>query len=136
MIVTEDRARELALDWVEAWNTHNLDRIMSHYAEDVILISPVAAQLLNEPSGTVTGKEALRNYFKKGLEVYPDLKFELLDVMWGVSSVVLYYINQKGTKTGEFMEVSSTGKVTKIMGYKPRPSRTAFYLLNCAQTPL
>ncbi|MEG4085093.1 nuclear transport factor 2 family protein [Microcoleus sp. POL10_C6] len=117
MIVTEDRARELALDWVEAWNTHNLDRIMSHYAEDVILISPVAAQLLNEPSGTVTGKEALRNYFKKGLEVYPDLKFELLDVMWGVSSVVLYYINQKGTKAGEFMEVSSTGKVTKVVGH-------------------
>ena len=106
MIVTEDRARELALDWVEAWNTHNLDRIMSHYAEDVILISPVAAQLLNEPSGTVTGKEALRNYFKKGLEVYPDLKFELLDVMWGVSSVVLYYINQKGTKTGDIKSVS------------------------------
>jgi len=118
MIVTEDRARQLALDWVEAWNTHNLDRIMSHYAEDVILISPVAAQLLNEPSGTVTGKEALRNYFKKGLEVYPDLKFELLDVMWGVSSVVLYYINQKGTKAGEFMEeVSSTGKVTKVVAH-------------------
>ncbi|MEG5161060.1 nuclear transport factor 2 family protein [Microcoleus sp. AT3-A2] len=117
MIVTEDRARELALDWVEAWNTHNLDRIMSHYAEDVILISPVAAQLLNEPSGTVTGKEALRNYFKKGLEVYPDLKFELLDVMWGVSSVVLYYINQKGTKAGEFMKVSSTGKVTKVVAH-------------------
>jgi aspartate racemase len=27
-------------------------------------------------------------------------------------------------------------RMTKIMGYKPRPSRTAFYLLNCAQTPL
>jgi hypothetical protein len=117
MSVTEDRARELALDWVEAWNTHNLDRIMSHYAEDVILISPVAAQLLNEPSGTVTGKEALLIYFKKGPEVYPDLKFELLDVMWGVSSVVLYYINQKGTNAGEFMEVSSSGKVTKVVAH-------------------
>jgi ketosteroid isomerase-like protein len=117
MILTEDRARELARDWVEAWNTHNLDRIMSHYAEDVILISPVAAQLLDEPSGTVTGKEALRNYFKKGLEVYPNLKFELLDVMWGISSLVLYYINHKGTKTGEFMEVSSTGKVIKVVAH-------------------
>lgn len=115
MILTADIAGELARDWVEAWNSHNLDRIMSHYAEDVILISPVAAKLLNEPSGRVTGKEALRNYFKKGLEVYPDLKFELLDVMWGISSVVLYYINQKGTKTGEFMELSSKGKVTKVV---------------------
>ncbi|MBE9119420.1 nuclear transport factor 2 family protein [Tychonema sp. LEGE 07199] len=117
MIFTADTASELARDWIEAWNSHNLDRIMSHYAEDVILISPVAAKLLNEPSGTVTGKEALGNYFKKGLEVYPDLKFELLDVMWGVSSVVLYYINQKGTKTGEFMEVGSRGKVTKVVAH-------------------
>ncbi|MEG4322682.1 MULTISPECIES: nuclear transport factor 2 family protein [unclassified Microcoleus] len=115
MSFTADIARELAIDWVEAWNSHNLDRIMSHYAEDVILISPVAAKILNEPSGTVTGKEALRNYFKKGLEVYPELKFELLDVMWGISCLVLYYINQKGTNTGEFMEVNSKGKVTKVV---------------------
>lgn len=62
----------------------------------------------------VVGKEALREYFQKGLEVYPNLKFELIDVMWGISSVILYYINQNGTKTGEFMEVDVTGKVTKV----------------------
>ncbi|NJR59383.1 MAG: nuclear transport factor 2 family protein [Cyanobacteria bacterium CRU_2_1] len=114
-MITEDQAHEFAQDWIEAWNTHDLDKIMSHYAEDVILVSPVAAKLLNDLSGTVTGKAALRSYFKKGLEVYPDLKFELLDVMWGLSSVVLYYINQKGTKTGEFMEISTTGSVTKVV---------------------
>lgn len=88
---------------------------MSHYAENVTLVSPVAAKILNNPSGTVIGKNALREYFKKGLEVYPNLKFELIDIMWGISSVVLYYINQKGTKTGEFMEIDSTGKVTKVV---------------------
>ncbi len=86
---------------------------MSHYGEEVILTSPVAARLLDEASGTVAGKEALRRYFKRGLEAYPNLKFELLDVMWGVSSVVLYYINQKGTKTGEFMEFNADRKVIR-----------------------
>ncbi|MGV0028215.1 YybH family protein [Phormidesmis priestleyi] len=114
-MITEEQARELAQDWIEAWNAHDLDKIMSHYAESVILTSPVAAKLLNQPSGTVIGKAALRSYFKQGLEVYPDLKFELLDVLWGLSSLVLYYINQNGTKTGEFMEVSSTGSVTKVV---------------------
>ncbi len=88
---------------------------MSHYEEDVVLVSPVAAKILNDPLGTVKGKEALRNYFKKGLEVYPDLKFELIDVMWGLFSVVFYYINQKGTKAGEFIEVGSIGKITKVI---------------------
>lgn len=114
-MLTKEQAHQLAEQWVQAWNSHNLDNIMPHYEEDVVLVSPVAAELLNEPGGIVQGKEALRDYFKKGLEVYPDLKFELIDVMWGVSTVVLYYINQKGSKTGEFMEVSSTGKIIKVV---------------------
>ena len=90
---------------------------MSHYEDNVVLVSPVAAKILNDSSGTVTGKDALRKYFQKGLEVYPELKFELLDVMWGPTSIVLYYINQKGTKAGEFMEIDSTGRVTKVVAH-------------------
>jgi len=41
----------------------------------------------------------------------PDLTFELLDVMWGLSSVVLYYKNQNGTTSGEFMELDSNLKI-------------------------
>ena len=114
-MLTEDTARDLASHWTRAWNAHDLDEIMAHYAEEVVLVSPAAARILNDPSGTVSGKEALRAYFKRGLEVYPNLQFELLDVMWGVSSVVLYYTNQKGTKTGEFMELDSRGKVARVV---------------------
>jgi predicted ester cyclase len=88
---------------------------MSHYAEDVVLVSPVAARILNDPSGAVKGKEALRAYFKRGLDAYPDLKFDLIDVMWGVSSVILYYKNQKGGRTGEFMEIDSKGNVVRVI---------------------
>ena len=88
---------------------------MSHYAAEVVLTSPTAARLLNDPSGTVTGKEAVRSYFERGLEAYPNLTFELLDVMWGISSVILYYRNQKGTKTGEFMEFDANRKVVRVI---------------------
>jgi hypothetical protein len=115
MMITENAARSLARDWVQAWNSHDLDAIMSHYAERVVLVSPVAARILNDPTGTVIGNEALRTYFKRGLEAYPNLKFELLDVMWGLSSLVLYYVNQKGTKTGEFMELDTNGKVVRVV---------------------
>ena len=114
-MLTKEQADELAEYWVQAWNSHDLDEILSHYEEDVILVSPVAAKILNDASGTVKGKDGLRNYFKKGLEVSPDLKFELIDVLWGLSSVVLYYVNQRGIKTGEFVEVGSTGKITKVI---------------------
>ena len=64
---------------------------------------------------TIRWYEALRAYFARGLAAYPDLRFELIDVMWGLSSVVLYYANQKGTKTGEFMEFGSDGKVLRVV---------------------
>jgi len=114
-MITEDKAREMARHWVHAWNSHDLDEIMSHYGENVVLVSPVAARILNDPSGRVVGKEALRTYFKRGLAAYPELRFELVDVMWGLSSLVLYYVNQKGTKTGEFMELDTNGKVVRVV---------------------
>jgi predicted ester cyclase len=113
--VTKDEAWNLANDWVAAWNAHDLDRIMTHYEDAVELTSPVAAQLLGTPDGKVVGKASLRAYFRRGLEAYPELHFRLADVLCGTSSVVLYYTNQKGTRTAEFMEVSPTGKVARVV---------------------
>jgi len=115
--MTRDEAWNLANDWVAAWNAHDLDSIMTHYEDSIELTSPVAAQLLGMPSGKVAGKANLRAYFQRGLEAYPDLRFQLEDVLWGVNSVVLYYRNQKGTRTGEFMELSPIGRVARVVAH-------------------
>jgi len=113
--MTKDEAWKLANHWVAAWNAHDLDLIMTHYDEGVELTSPVAAQLLGTPDGKVIGKANLKAYFQRGLAAYPDLRFHLQDVLWGISSVVLYYKNQKEKRTAEFMELSATGKVTRVV---------------------
>lgn|SRR5262245_49208537 len=114
-MLTETEARELAVHWIQSWNSHDLEAILSHYDPEVVLTSPVAAKRFNDPSGRVTGKEALRNYFKLGLEAYPQLKFELLDVTWGLSSIVLYFRNHLGTRTAEFMELRANHKVIRVV---------------------
>ena len=113
--MTKDEARTLANHWIAAWNAHDLDMIMAHYEDAIELTSPVAAQLLGTSDGKVVGKANLRAYFQRGLEAYPDLHFRLEDVLWGVNSVVFYYTNQKGTRTGEFMELSASGKVARVV---------------------
>jgi ketosteroid isomerase-like protein len=113
--MTRDEAWKLANHWVAAWNAHDLELILTHYEEDVELTSPVAAQLLGTPDGKVVGKANLRAYFQRGLAAYPELHFHLEDVLWGVNSVVLYYLNQKGTRTAEFMELSATGRVARVV---------------------
>ncbi len=114
-MVTRDEAWKLAKHWVAAWNAHDLDLIMTHYEDAVELTSPVAAQLLGTPDGKVVGKANLRAYFQRGLEAYPELQFRLEDVLWGVSSVVLCYKNQKETRTAEFVELSASGKVARVV---------------------
>ena len=115
--MTEIQARNFAQEWITAWNSHDLEAIMIHYAPLVVLTSPVPARLLGEPSGVVVGREALLSYFQRGLQAYPDLAFTLLEVMWGVSSVVLYYVNQNNTKCAEFMELAPGGKVVRVVAH-------------------
>ena|ERR1700679_2481268 len=113
--MTRDEAWSLANNWAAAWNAHDLDAILEHYDDAVELTSPVAARLLGAPGGKVVGKANLRAYFQRGVEAFPELHFHLEDVLWGLNSVVLYYTNQKGTRTAEFMELSSSGKVARVV---------------------
>lgn len=113
--MTKDEARKLANEWIAAWNSHDLELILAHYDEEVELTSPAAAQLLGRADGKVSGKANLRTYFQRGLAAYPELRFELENALWGLNSVVLYYTNQKGTRTAEFMELSANGKVVRVV---------------------
>ena len=115
--MTKDEAWKLASDWVASWNAHDLNSIMVHYDDHVELTSPVAARLLGTPDGRVSGKENLAAYFQRGLQAYPDLRFELEEVLWGLNSVVLYYTNQNGTHTAELMELSPAGKVKRVVAH-------------------
>ncbi len=113
--MTKEEAWKLANAWVAAWNAHDLDSIMTHYEDAVELTSPVAARLLGAADGKVVGKANLRAYFQRGLAAFPELRFQLEEVLWGMNSVVLYYTNHRGTRTAEFMEVSATGKVVRVV---------------------
>jgi predicted ester cyclase len=85
--------------------------------EDAILplqASPVALKLLSG-DGTVRGKAALRDYFRRGLETFPDLRFDLIDTLWGTETIVLYYINNvRGSKTAEVMLLNPAGKIRRV----------------------
>lgn len=113
--LTEETARSFAREWIEAWNAHDLERILSHYAPDVVLRSPVAARLVPESSGEIRGVDALRAYFARGLAANPNLRFDLIEPLWGLSSIVLYYDNHRGSRTAEFMEFDQSGKVTSVV---------------------
>src|SRR5262245_31681453 len=87
-------AEDFARDWIDSWNSHDLDRILAHYSDQFEMSSPVIIQIAGEPSGTLKGKDAVGAYWAKALSLIPDLRFELVTTLIGVNSITLYY---KGT---------------------------------------
>lgn len=89
-------AQEFVDSWVQTWNAHDLEQLLSHFAEDIVFTSPVAAQLLDGSDGVLRGKAALRDYWSEGLRRIPDLRFEVVGVYVGLHTLVINYRNQKG----------------------------------------
>jgi hypothetical protein len=55
--------------WVKGWNDHNLNEIMSFYAEDLEFSSPKIRIILGEnKNNTIQSKGELNAYFSAGLE--------------------------------------------------------------------
>ncbi len=107
--VSELEAR--ARDWIDAWNAHDLDRILALYADDCVMVSPNIAGHGLALSGVLHGKAALRAYWRIALERQPDLHFDLLDIYASPDSVVLRYRNQHGREVCEFLRFNPTGLI-------------------------
>lgn len=110
-------AKEFSEEWISAWNSRQIDRIMNHYAEEIVFYSPVIQNLGVNQEGILRNKTALRSYFEKGLAQYPDLFFDLHDVLVGTNSVVLYYSSINNKKSAEFMQFDEKGKINFVSAH-------------------
>ncbi|MBJ6110326.1 nuclear transport factor 2 family protein [Hymenobacter sp. BT523] len=120
-----EQATAFAHDWVDSWNAHDLDRIMAHYADELDFRSPLIQQLGADASGTLHTKAALRAYFATGLARYPDLRFDLQQVLPGVQSVVLCYRSINDWPAAEYMELNAQGRVQRVRAHYAAPAAGA-----------
>ena len=107
-------AKKFASTWIESWNSHELDNILTHYSDDIEITTPMIKLAAGIDSGSLKGKENVREYWKKALEKIPDLHFELYDVTSGVNSVALFYKSVMNKKAIEVMFFNDQGKVNKM----------------------
>jgi hypothetical protein len=96
-------APQFAEKWLDAWNSHDLDAVLSHFTDDVVFSSPMAAKLREGSDGIVRGKAALRDYWAEGLRRVPDLHFEIESLYAGVHTLVINYRNQAGGLVNEVL---------------------------------
>ena len=115
--IDEAFAERFAAEWIAAWNAHDLSRVLSHYTDDFEMSSPYVVQIAGEPSGTLRGKAAVGAYWKKALELVPDLKFELITALVGVNSITLYYKGARGRLVAEVFHFGQGQKVARAYAH-------------------
>lgn len=113
-MLTSEFVNHFAQEWIEAWNAHDMERILSHYSDDFDMTSPVIVSVMGDPSGHIQGKAGVREYWTKALARMPDLQFELLQITSGMQSIALYYRNTASNRYSiEWFLIGDDGKCVK-----------------------
>ena len=115
-MINKEFAQHFADEWVVAWNSHDLEKILSHYTDDFEMSSPYIAQVTGEPSSILKGKKGVSAYWQKGLALNPALHFELLNILLGVDSITLYYRSSRGN-VAEVFFFNSSNQVMKAAAH-------------------
>ncbi len=98
-----DSRLTFAAAWVAAWNAHDVEAVLAHFAEDAVFTSPVATRVVPGSDGVLRGKAAIRDYWTTALRGLPDLRFEVLGTYAGVDTLVINYRNQRGGLVNEVL---------------------------------
>ncbi|MEM6310971.1 MAG: nuclear transport factor 2 family protein [Pseudomonadota bacterium] len=100
-----------AHEWEAGWNSHDLDRILGHYAKDVVFRSQKAIAQIG--TGEIRGKSLLAEYWGKAMAAQPDLAFEVTQVFEGHETLVITYRNHRGVMAAETLRFGSDGLVVE-----------------------
>jgi hypothetical protein len=110
-------AQAFALDWIDAWNSRDLERILNHYAPAIELSSPFVSRLIGANQNTVRGIAVLRLYIMRALNAYPDLCFTFQRVYAGAESLVVEYKSVEGRLAAEMMIFNEAGLICRVRAH-------------------
>ena len=107
--MTTETNKALVRRWIEAgWNAHNTALIDTLYASNVVQHDPGSPL-------PVTSSEALKQYVGGFLAAFPDLQFEIDDLL-AEGDKVLWRFTAQGTHTGPLMTIPPSGARATVTG--------------------
>jgi hypothetical protein len=81
----------IAHAWFEAFNSHNLEKLISLYDDEAKHYSPKLKIRLPETKGLVTGKEALREWWRDAFERLPSLHYKVTSLTANSDRIFMEY---------------------------------------------
>lgn len=115
--MTYEDAVAHAKDWIEAWNSRDLDRILSHYSRDVVFEAQTVKTRWSKPDGRLQGIAELRKHFARGLELAPELTFHLDQVFLAPSGYAILYTRENGGRVIDAVVLDDEGRAMYVTAY-------------------
>jgi hypothetical protein len=106
-------AQRFADSWYPAWNAREIERIMAHYAPHVEHSSPYLLRYNQTDARSIIGRDALRVFYERVLEVNAFTRLEPLHIAVGFDSVVLVFRGISNDLTAEVFFFDTSGKVVR-----------------------
>ena len=107
--MTPEKNLSIAHLWFEAFNAHNLEKLLSLYDDEAQHYSPKLKIRLPETKGLVTGKDALRSWWKDSFDRLPTLHYKVTSLTSNSDRVFMEYIrtvdNEEDILVAEILEV-------------------------------
>lgn len=108
--MTNNELNRIALEWFDAFNQHDLERLLALYHEDAEHYSPKLKIHLPESKGLIKGKTALRSWWQDAFYRLPSLQYQMIQLISHESHVFMEY-NRKAEgeedlRVGETLEVN------------------------------
>mgnify|MGYP000266773893 CR=1 FL=1 len=116
-MITPEQSAEFAASWYAAWNAHDLDAIMSHYAPEIQHSSPFIKRYNGTDDLALSGIAAVRDYFDRALKRNPTLRFDPKHVTTGLESVLLVYTRMSGDLAGEVFFLNADRKIVRSVSH-------------------
>ena len=90
--MTPQDLQSIAMRWFEAFNAHNLEKLLSLYDDDAQHFSPKLKIRQPETNGLVIGKDAMRAWWQDSFERLPTLKYQVTSLTASTDRVFMEYI--------------------------------------------
>ena len=112
--MSAEKNLSIAMLWFEAFNAHNLEKLLSLYDEEAEHFSPKLKIRHPETQGLVSGKESLRSWWKDSFERLPSLHYKVTSLTSNSDRVFMEYIrnveNEDKMLVAEVLEIKE-GKI-------------------------
>lgn len=101
--------KAIALRWFAAFNAHDLEALLALYADDAEHYSPKLKVRQPETNGLITGKAALRAWWRDAFDRLPSLRYEVVKLTADEEQVFMEYIrhvqDEADLRVGEVLEI-------------------------------